>query len=97
MKKELLLIKVKAFASLKDFWTDDILELEVPTGADAKFILGALEKQLLQDSAFEGSQKMRLTSILSESVLASDQCILEADQTISESCDLAVLPPVCGG
>ncbi len=97
MDKELILVKVKAFASLKDFWRNGDLKIQVPKGADAKFILVEVEKQLTRDSSFNASEKLRLTSILSESVLANNQSVLESSDKILESCDLAVLPPVCGG
>lgn len=97
MEKEFILIKVKAFASLKDFWINGNLELRVPRGADAKLILAEVEKQLILKSLFDTEKKLRMSSILSESVLANEVCILKSDDKLYENCDLAVLPPVCGG
>jgi molybdopterin converting factor small subunit len=97
MEKEFILVKVKAFASLKDFWIDGDLEIHLPKGADAKFILTEVEKKLVLNSSFDPAEKLRLASILSESVLASESRILKIDDKLYDSCDLAVLPPVCGG
>jgi molybdopterin converting factor small subunit len=97
MEKEFILIKVKAFASLKDFWKEGDLEFRVPSGADTNFILAEVEKKLILNYSFDSAERLRLASILSESVLATDVKILKTDEKLYDSCDLAVLPPVCGG
>ncbi len=97
MESNSISIKVKFFASLKDFCCEGHLELQTPKGVSAKLLMAEIEKKVLSDTQMGFADQSRFKKILLESVLASEESILSGDDIFQGSCEVALLPPVCGG
>lgn len=85
-------LKIRLFGAFRQFHTDPVT-LTVATGSTAQVIKTALglELQRLSKGAFTE------TELLSQSVLATENAVLEDGACLAEDTQLAILPPVCGG
>lgn len=70
----------------------DVLTIDAPSGvsvADIKVLIATKLRQI--NAAFSDDE------LIGKSVLADNQRIMSADETINTPLALAILPPVCGG
>lgn len=84
-------LPIKMFGAFRKYHPGT-LEITVPCGssaADIKTTLAATLRQ--QNPAFNDDE------LIDKSVLADNQRIIGADEAITTSLALAILPPVCGG
>lgn len=78
-------IRIKYFGAFRKFGSD--IMLEMPVGASIAQIKTALSKNM----------KGRESLLVFDSVLGNDDMILSDSYQCNTNCELAILPPVCGG
>lgn len=84
-------VSIKMFGAFRKYHPD-ILTIDAPAGvsvADIKVLLATKLRQI--NTAFIDDE------LIGKSVLADNQRIMSADETINTPLSLAILPPVCGG
>ncbi len=82
-------IKINLFGAFRDFNAGSTIAVGLKTGDDAQTVKANLGK------ALGGSDKVM--ALLSKSRLATDETVLLDHDIITESRELAILPPVAGG
>jgi molybdopterin converting factor small subunit len=88
------MIRVRFFGALRRCADrDGFFELPVDAGA----ILSAGELKRILTSEFEKRGFRNDLALVSESVIADDETILQDHEPVQVREGLAVLPPVCGG
>ena len=84
-------ITVRLFGAFRKYYGSPIV-LSVPANCSVPDIKSAIGKKLvLLNTAFADQE------LLDKSALADDRAVLAADATLQQDCQLAILPPVCGG
>lgn len=76
-------VKIRLFGMLRSLGHGDQVELQLPAGSTVEQLRAALSEKL---GAAVGS-----------AAIANDEELLARTATITQSCTLAALPPVCGG
>jgi molybdopterin converting factor small subunit len=85
-------LQIRLFGAFRQFHTDPVA-LTIATGSTAQAIKVALGLELQRLSAGAFTE----TALLSQSVLATENSVLEDSTLLTEDTQLAILPPVCGG
>ena len=85
-------IQVQLFGGFRQFSSASQLEFEVESALTPKEL-----KVRIQQVLGSAENMDQLSALLSASVLASEDSILQSEEKIASSCRLAILPPVCGG
>lgn len=83
-------LSIRMFGAFRKFHPGT-LEITVPSGSTTAAVKTALADTLRQEHAHFNDE------LISKSVLADNQRVLDADETITTPLALAILPPVCGG
>lgn len=78
-------IRIKLFGAFRRYGAD--ITLTLPAGSSVTDIKAALAQQL------EVPEK----TLVADAVLANDTTILPDAYIFNKTCQLAILPPVCGG
>lgn len=85
-------LEIQLFGSFKKYIPSGriCISLEQPTSV-YRF------KQQIADTIFEMNSNFREATLIFESALATEKCILFDDEVVDGTMSLALLPPVCGG
>lgn len=82
-------VRFRFFGAMREFGTG--LDMEVPAGITVRELKDRLAKELGDTrAAFR-------PGILAQSAIGDERAVLADSDTIKQSGELAVLPPVCGG
>ena len=84
-------VKVRLFGRFRSFYSDPFLEIQVPSGSDLSKVKTSLASSLREFASEFDSQ------LLEDVAFANEDVILGRDVRFSRDCEIAVLPPVCGG
>ncbi|MBI2601808.1 MAG: MoaD/ThiS family protein [Deltaproteobacteria bacterium] len=84
-------VKLRLFGRFRSFYSDPFLEIQVPSGSDLTTVKTFLASSLRKIASEFDSQ------LLEDAAFADEDTILERDARFSRDCEIAVLPPVCGG
>ncbi len=79
----MMTVKIRLFGMLKSLGHGDAVELQLEEGSTVEQLRAALST--------------RLGAAVQSAAIADDQELLARTATITQSCTLAALPPVCGG
>ena len=78
-------VTMKLFGAFRRY--GNLVTFTVPAGASVGMVQGALSKALPAADA----------ALIQDSAIANDKAVLPVESVFTESCQLAILPPVCGG
>lgn len=84
-------VTIRLFGAFRNYISAPSVILEVATGSTAGMVRQNLEDYFLAHS--ENFDR----KIIAESMLATEEAVLELDDVIPGGVSLAILPPVCGG
>lgn len=86
-------IEVRLFGAFRRYEKDGPrIQLSVPVGTTVEQVKEQLALELrARFPAFSDDTLIRVSAI------ADDRSVLDSKSTLSKSCSLAILPPVCGG
>ena len=87
-----MIISVKLFGAFRNHCPQSTLTLDLVPNSTVAEVKIKLEKELSSKSPHS-----EVSVLLSRSVLADENRILDDQDRISEGMKLAILPPVCGG
>ena len=85
---------VRLFGIFRTLNTSSEIIFEAPVPIQ----VGVLKELLSQEIRLRGGGMSRdWSTLVSDSALATEQCVLSSKDNIERGCSLALLPPVCGG
>lgn len=84
-------VNIRLFGAFRNYISEPSVTLEVETGSTARYVRSSLEKYLM------GKAENFDSKIIEESMLATEDAVLELDDAVPQGVSLAILPPVCGG
>jgi len=84
-------VKIRLFGAFRNYISKPSVTLEVEAGSTARAVRKNLEDYFLVNTENFDSK------IIEESMLSTDDAVLDLDDKIPEGVSLAILPPVCGG
>jgi molybdopterin converting factor small subunit len=84
-------VTIRLFGAFRNYIPEPSVTLEVVEGSTAGVVRKNLEEYFLTHSENFDSK------IITESMLATEDTVLELDDVVPEGISLAILPPVCGG
>ena len=87
-----MMVTLKLFGRFRSFLNGPELSLEVEPGLSVLSLKKKIESELQRLCPEAADQ-----ALVFDSVLASKKEILSDETFLTESCQLAILPPVCGG
>lgn len=83
-------LSIKMFGAFRKYCSG-VLHIDIAEGATASDVKSTISRALvLNHPEFD-------KDLINKSALANNHRILKEDDRILDSCDLAILPPVCGG
>lgn len=85
-------IKIRLFGAFRNYGNGESIELEVPRNSSVEDVKDFFSKKL-----HSLHPDFHNTGLILDSVLASEDEVLDARSRLVSSCSLAILPPVCGG
>ncbi|MCO5143789.1 MAG: hypothetical protein M9962_11930 [Oligoflexia bacterium] len=88
----MITVKLRLFGAFRRYSKNSHISITVPSKCSVQTFRECVEEELnlLRPDLNDGK-------LVYESALANETEILNESTEISESCDLAILPPVCGG
>jgi molybdopterin converting factor small subunit len=92
----MLKIQLKFFGQFKQYLEKEICEIELISSMRLDEFKPYLENSLRQ-SCLVRCESNQLKALLELSVFADETRILGENERITKDCQIAVLPPVCGG
>ncbi|RIL03465.1 MAG: hypothetical protein DCC75_12940 [Proteobacteria bacterium] len=87
-----MVIEIRLFGVLKRFGENGMLVLEIPCSCS----VSELRSRIKQALAVRFPAEFH-TALVDRAALADEHQVLSEDQFITDSPNLALLPPVCGG
>lgn len=84
-------VTIRLFGAFRKFHESPVV-VSVPIGCDAADVKSALGNALASLNLVFADQEL-----LDKSALADDRTVLAHSATFHQDCQLAILPPVCGG
>lgn len=88
---EPMMLSIRMFGAFRKYH-QGTLSLSLPAGSTAAAVKHAIAAKLRQNNPNFADD-----DLISQSVLADNQRILNAEESINAPASLAILPPVCGG
>lgn len=88
----MILVRLKLFGRFRSFSKESEISLQVESGLNVLSLKKKIEAELQRLCPQAADQ-----ALVFDSVLASKNEILSDEMFLTESCQLAILPPVCGG
>jgi molybdopterin converting factor small subunit len=92
----MLTVEVTFFGWFKNVVSSGRHALQVPPGTTLKHFRSMLTADLIQKD-LSTTDLNRLEALLQLSAFANDSQILSETDTLTHNCQIAILPPVCGG
>lgn len=85
-------LKVRLFGAFRNYGNGEFIEFDVPKNSCIEQV-----KELLTKKLQALNPEFMNTGLIADSVLASEDSVLDSNRQLTSSCSLAILPPVCGG
>lgn len=85
-------ITISLFGAFRPYNKSGTLELEAPKGVNIAEVKNRI-KAVMKQSEPEFNKE----ALMDKSVIADETKVLAEDSILTESVNLAILPPVCGG
>ena len=85
-------VKIRLFGKFRNYGNGESIELEVMKYSNVDEVKNIFTKKL--QSLHPEFKNLEL---ILDSVLASEDEVLDSSSKLTSSCSLAILPPVCGG
>ncbi len=84
-------VTIRLFGAFRNYISDESVSLEIEETTTAREVRKSLENYFIKNAQNFDSK------IIEESMLATDNAVLNLDDKIPVGETLAILPPVCGG
>jgi molybdopterin converting factor small subunit len=85
-------LTIKLFGAFRKYGNGEVIRLDLPTPTSVSELKKALSQKLT-----ELHPEFNQAGLVTDSVFANDEVVLNPNTVLEKSGQLSVLPPVCGG